>query len=263
MLNILVCVKQVIDPECSVSSFKIDDLGQKVIPPQGTVPVLSPFDENALEAALKIKDEQPTKITVLSMGPSLAKPVLLKAAAVGADEVILLEDPNFVNIDSFATAGVLAQAIKKINEYDVICCGRQAADTDAGLVGPGIAETLGIPLITLAQKIEARGDKLLVEQVTSDGYNVMEATLPVLITVGNEVGELRYPKTKDLLAAKKKKPLSWDAESLEVDAGALAKIELVDMCIPNRKANCKMINGASPEEVGIKLAIQLKEDEVI
>lgn len=263
MLNILVCMKQVLDPEAPVSLFKIDDLGKNIIPPPGTMPVLSPFDENALEAALKIKDAQGAKITVLSMGPSLAKPVLLRVVATGADELILLEDPAFENVDSFSTASILAAAIKRINEYDLIFCGRQAADTDAGLVGPGIAEILEIPLITMAQKVDAIGDKLRVEQITGDGYDVLEAALPVLITVGNEMGELRYPSTKNLMAAKKKKPIIWKAQDLDIDTISLTKIELVDMYIPVKDVKCQMINAASPEEAAIELAAQLRADGVI
>lgn len=264
MLKILVCMKQVLDPEAPLSGFKIADDGKNIIPPPGTMPVLSPFDENALEAALKIKDVQTgTKITVLSVGHGIAKPVLLRAAATGADEIIMVDDASFEKLDSFSTASVLAAAINKIGEYDVIFCGRQAADTDAGLVGPGVAEILGIPLITMAQKVEDIGDKLRVEQVTEGGYNVLEASLPVLITVGNEAGDLRYPSTKNLMAAKKKKSVVWDAKSLGIDAVSLTKTEIVDMYIPVRKVDCQMISGSNAEEAAINLATQLRADGVI
>ncbi|KUO71622.1 MAG: hypothetical protein APF81_01255 [Desulfosporosinus sp. BRH_c37] len=271
MLNILVCIKQVLDPDAPVSSFKINNLGKNIIAPPGTMPVLNPFDENALEAALKIKDVQDVKITVLSMGHNLAKPVFLKAVASGADEVIIIDDPSFEstenssfqNLDSFTTASVLAEAIKKHNKYDIILCGRQAADTDAGLVGPGVAEILGIPLITMAKKIEVARDKLRIEQITSDGYNVLEAALPVLITVGNEMGDLRYPSTKNLMAAKKKKPVVWQAADFNINVLSLTKIEVVDMHIPVKKVDCKMIEAPSPEEKATKLAMQLSQDGVI
>jgi len=263
MPNILVCMKQVLDPEAPVSSFKIDDSGRDIIAPPGTMPVLSPFDENALEAALKIKDVQNVKITVLSMGHNLAKPVLLRAIATGADEVIIIEDPSFEKADSFTTASVLAEAIKKINEYDLILCGRQAADTDAGLVGPGIAEILGIPLIALAKQIEANGDKLRIEQITAEGCNILEAAMPVLVTVGNEIGDLRYPSTKNMMAAKKKKPKEWKATDLGIDISTLTKIEVVDMYIPFKKVDCHMIEAPSSEEAAAQLAMQLSQDGVI
>lgn len=264
MLNIVVCMKQVLDPEAPVSGFKIDEHGKNLIPPPGTMPVLSPFDENALEAALKIKDIQgDTKITVLSMGPSLAKPVLLRTVATGADQVILLEDAAFGEADSFSTAQVLAEGIKQIGQYDVIFCGRQAADTDAGLVGPGIAEILGIPLVTMAQKVEADGNKLRVEQINGDGYDILEVQLPVLITVGNEMGDLRYPSTKNMLAAKKVKPTVWNAGTLNIDFSVLAKLEILDMHIPIRKVDCHMVEGATLEEAAAQLAVQLRQDGVV
>jgi len=257
-------MKQVLDPEASVSGFKIDEQGKNLIPPPGTMPVLNPFDENALEAALKIKDSQgDTKITVLSMGPTLAKPILLRPLATGADQVILLEDPVFKNADSFSTAMILAEGIKQIGNCDIIFCGRQAADTDAGLVGPGIAELLGIPLVTVVQKVTVDGDKLRVEQINGDGYDILEVQLPVLITVGNEMGDLRYPTTKNLLASKKAKPTVWNAEVLSIDVETLGRLEMVDMHIPVRKVNCQMVEGSSPEEAAVQLAIRLKQDGVI
>lgn len=264
MLNIVVCMKQVLDPEAPVSGFKIDEHSKSIIPPPGTMPVLSPFDENALEAALKIKDTQgDTKITVLSMGPSLAKPVFLRTMATGADQVILLDDPIFREADSFFTATTLAETIKQIGCYDVIFCGRQAADTDAGLVGPGIAEMLEISLVTMAQKVEAYENRLRVEQINGDGYDILDVQLPVLITVSNEMGDLRYPTTKNLLASKKAKPTVWDAGVLNIDFGTLKKMELIDMYIPIRKVDCQMAEGTSPEEAAVQLAVLLQQDGVI
>ena len=142
MVRIIVCMKQVLDPEAPSSAFQIDPEAKRVIPPKGVPPVLNPFDENALEAALRIKDTQGAEITVISMGRNLAKPVVRKSLAVGVEQLILLEDDAFEELDSSSTAHVLALAIKKIGEYDLILCGREAADTDAGQVGSGIAEIL-------------------------------------------------------------------------------------------------------------------------
>jgi len=191
MINTIVCMKQVIDPEAPVSAFKIDAEAKRAIPPKGTPPVLNPFDENALEAALRIKGVDGGKITVVSMGRSLVKPVVKKSLAVGADELVLLEDEAFDSFDSHFTAFMLATAIKKIGEYDLIICGRQAADTDAGQVGAGIAELLGIPSITTTRKLEVADSKMRVERTVLDGYEVIEAPIPVLITVNSEIGELR------------------------------------------------------------------------
>ena len=143
-MNMIVCAKQVIDPEAPPASFKIDTANNRVIPPEGVPPVISPFDENAVEAALRIKDKQDSKITVLSLGNNLVRDVVKKPLSMGADELVLLEDEGFVGGDSWSTAYALAMAIKKIGEYDLIFCGRQAADWDSGQVGSGIAEFLGL-----------------------------------------------------------------------------------------------------------------------
>ena len=136
-MNMIVCCKQVIDPEAPPASFKVDAASNTVIPPPGVPPVISPFDENAVEAALKIKDAQGGKITAISLGANLTRDVVKKPLSMGADELVLLEDEAFVNGDSWSTAYALAMAIKKIGEYDIIFCGRQAADWDSGQVGSG------------------------------------------------------------------------------------------------------------------------------
>ena len=137
MLNIIVCMKVVTDPEAPSSTFRLDAEGRKVLPAQGVPPVLNPYDENSLEAALKIKEKQPCKITIISAGRSIPKAVIKKSLAVGADELILIEDEIFEDIDTCTTAGVLAAAIKKAGAFDMILTGRMASDTNAGQSGPG------------------------------------------------------------------------------------------------------------------------------
>src|SRR4030042_6861129 len=136
-MNIIVCCKQVPDPEAPPASFKIDAARNQVVPPPNVPPVISPFDENAVEAALKIKDKQGGKVTVISMGNNLSRDVVKKPLSMGADELILLEDPAFEGGDSWSNAYSLAAAIKTIGKYDIIFFGRQAADWDSGEVGTG------------------------------------------------------------------------------------------------------------------------------
>ena len=259
MLNIIVCVKQVHDPEAPASLFQISSDGMKVISSQGTPPVLNPFDENALEAALRIKDVQEAKITVLSMGFKLAKPVLRKTLAVGADELILLEDEQFQELDSYSSACVLAYAIQKIKNFDIIICGRQAADTDAGQVGSGIAEILQIPDITLASKVDVSGDKVLVERLMGDGFEVVEASMPLLITASNEIGILRYPPLKKLMAAQKMRVIFWDSADLDLENIPKNRVKLQKLSIPQLNRDCHMISGDDPEEMAATLAEVLTE----
>src|SRR5512136_483128 len=158
-MNIIVCVKQVNDPEAPPASFKIDSAANKVIPPPGMPPVISTFDEYAVEAALRIKEKAGGKVTAISLGANLLRDVVKKPLSMGADDLVLLEDPAYIDGDSWSTAYALSQAIRKIGQFDLILCGRQAADWDSGQVGSGIAEILGLPSVTLAKKIDVEGQK--------------------------------------------------------------------------------------------------------
>ena len=266
-MNIIVCVKQVIDPEAPPASFKIDPSSNTVVPPSGIPPVISLFDENAVEAALRIKDAQGGKITIISLGINLLRDVIKKPLSMGADELILLEDEAFVEGDSWSTAHTLAMAIKKIGEYDLIFCGRQAADWDAGQVGSGIAEILGLPSITLAKKIDVTDGKARVERVTADGYEVVEVSLPALITVSNELGEARYPTIRGIMAAKKKEPVIWKladigGEPSQVGAAG-RRTKLLKLFQPVREGKCEIIEGESPEEAAMNLALKLRGAKIL
>ncbi|MBW1824772.1 MAG: electron transfer flavoprotein subunit beta/FixA family protein, partial [Deltaproteobacteria bacterium] len=206
-MHIIVCIKQVPDPEGPRDSFEINEALNQV-QPIGIPPVLSLFDENALEAALRIKDTggQDVKITVLSIGKRVSNAVMFKALAAGADELLRVEDPAFESgkLDSFLTAKAISQAIKKIGNFDLILVGRQAADWNSGQTGIYVAGNLGIPCITLAQKVTVKSNSALVERLRTNGYEVVKTGLPAVIMVSNEVGELRYHAMKERREAKKK-----------------------------------------------------------
>jgi len=266
-MNMIVCVKQVIDPEAPPASFKIDSASNKVVPPPGVSPVISPFDEQAVEAALRIRDAQGGKITVISMGVNLLRDVVKKPLAMGADELILLEDDAFTEGDSWSTAYALAMAIKKIGDYDLIFCGRQAADWDAGQVGSGIAEILGLPSVTVAKKVETADGKAKVERVTADGYEVVEVSLPALITVSNELGEPRYPTMKGIMAAKKKEPTIWKPADIGAEPAQVGtagrRTRIVKLFQPVREGKCEIISGETPEEAAVGLAAKLREAKIL
>jgi electron transfer flavoprotein beta subunit len=266
-MNMIVCCKQVLDPEAPPASFKIDAGSNKVVPPADVPPVISPFDENAVEAALRIKDAQGGKITIISMGNNLVRDVVKKPLSMGADELILLEDAAFEGGDSYTTANALSAAIKKIGEYDLIFCGRQAADWDAGQVGAGIAEILGIPSVTLAKKVEVADSKAKVERVVTDGYQVVEVTLPALITVSNELGEARYATLKGIMAAAKKQPTIWKPADIGLDPSEIGetgrKTKLLKLFQPAREGKCEFIEADTPAEAGTKLADKLREAKLI
>jgi electron transfer flavoprotein beta subunit len=266
-MNMIVCVKQVIDPEAPPASFKIDAATNSVVPPAGVPPVISPFDEQAVEAALRIKDAQGGKITVISLGTGLLRDVVKKPISMGADELILLEDPAFDGGDSWSTASALAAAIKKVGEFDVVFCGRQAADWDSGQVGSGIAEILGLPSVTLAKKVEVGDSKATVERVIPDGYEVIEVGLPALITVSNELGEPRYATIKGIMSAKRKEPIVWTPADLEIDTAQIGaagrRVKMLRLFQPVREGACEIIEGEDEADAGAKLAAKLSEVKLL
>jgi electron transfer flavoprotein beta subunit len=188
----------------------------------------------------------------------MAKPVLKKTIAAGADELILLEDEAFEALDSAQTARALARAIEKLGGADLVLCGRQAADTDAGQVGIGVAAILDLPAVTVARKVEVAAGKVRVERVTADGHEVIEAGLPALVTASNEIGELRFPPVKATIAAQKVQPTVWTAADLGLDLAGAARTNLEKYYVPDRNVQCEMITGANPGEIAEGVAQILK-----
>jgi len=262
MANIIVCIKQVLDPEAPTSTYKVDEATRRMTQ-KGVPPVMSPFDENALEAALRIKAATQAKVTVLSLGFNLSKAVLRKALAAGADDLILLEDAAYDNLDSVTTANVLSAAIKKIGAWDLILTGRQAADWNAGVVGSGIAEILNIPSVTLVSKVDIVDGKLKAERVTPDGSEVIESPLPALATVSNELGGLRSIALKEIMAAQKKPITTWNNAEMGLDPAKFSRMKIQTLFIPQIQSHVEIVKGATPEEAGANLALKLKEKKLI
>jgi len=261
-LKIIVCLKQVPDPEGPPSAFKVDSDAKKVIP-EGIPPVINPFDENALEAALRLKDSCGGKVIAISMGEKLVKPVLRKALSVGADELILLEDVHFKELNSYSTAYVLSTAIKKIGEYDIILAGRQAGDWDFGQTGLIVAEILQIPSINLGKKLRVEDGKVVIEKLKRNGYEIVRTSMPALITISSEIGDLRMASVKAIKDAREKPLTVWGIPELEVEPQRLAVREIYRLSAPSRERKCTFIEGQALQEKGENLVIKLREDKVL
>ncbi len=265
-MNILVCVKQVIDPEAPPSSFKIDTATNQA-EMRGAPPVIDPYGEYAVEASLKLKEAQGGNVTVLSLGNGLLREVVKKPLAMGADALILLEDEAFADGDSWATASALAGAIKKIGQYDIILCGREASDTNAGQTGAAIAEILDLPCVNLARKIEIIDSTAKIERVASSGYDVIEVQLPAVATVSNEIGEPRYPTIKGIMSAKKIEPVVWKPADIGLDASrtgsAGRRIKINRLFQPVYEGKCEFVEGETPEESAANLALKLREGKAL
>jgi electron transfer flavoprotein beta subunit len=256
-MHTIVCVKQVLDPEIPPAKFKIDPETKKVVPPTGVPPVISVFDERAVEAACRLKDKNKGKITVISMGTAKAADVVRHAISMGADDGFVLDDAAFENLDSFGTAYVLSKAIQKIGAYDLVLCGRQAADWGAGQVG----SILAIPVVTFACNIEAVDKTLKVKRLVKDGFEVLEAPMPSLITVSSEIGLPRLPGGMGLMMARRKVIPIWKAADIGAEASKLDKAnahsEITGLSVPIRKSECEIITGANPGEAAGNLASKI------
>jgi electron transfer flavoprotein beta subunit len=260
-MNIIVCVKQVLDPEIPPAKFKIDPEAKQVIAPPGVPPVISVYDERAVEAACRLKDKHKGKITVISMGSEKASDVVKHAISMGADDGFVLNDGAFENLDSFGTAYVLTKAIQKIGGYDLVLCGRQAADWGAGQVGSILAEMLGVPVITLACDIEAVENNIRVKRIVNDGYEVLEAPMPSLVTVSSEIGLPRLPAGMRLMLARKKQIPIWKAQDIGAEASQLDKgnahTEITSLTVPTRKTECEIVTGDTPSDAAVNLVSKL------
>lgn len=268
-MHIIVCVKQILDPEIPPSRFNIDPENLKVIPPEGIPPVINPFDEQAMEAALRIKDaRKDTRITALSLGDSHSRDILKHCLSMGADEAFLLEDKAFSACDTAGIAHVLSMAIHKIGAFDLVLCGRQAADWDEGQAGAFIAENLGISLITLARKVSLDGgpvSRLVVERVTLEGYEVVQANLPALVTISNELGQPRLPTGMGIMQAMRKKINTWSAPDTNADLSVLqaARLKMLRLYKPARESKCDFAEGKDAADAASNLALKLREAKII
>ena len=263
-LNIVVCAKQVVDPETPASAFRIDPDAKRVLPAAGIPPVVNGFDENAVEAALQLKESVGANITVVSVGNGFVMDVMKKPLSMGADSLILVDDPAVADLDAFATAQSLAEAIRKVGEFDLVLCGRQASDWDNAMVPLGVAELLGLPCVTLAQKIEVEDDGIVVQRALTDGYEVVRSPLPALVTVSNELGEPRYPTLRGIMMAGRKSPTMWTASDLGLGEDDLApRLTLEDLYVPVSDQQCEFIEGEDEAEAGRNLALKLREARLI
>lgn len=221
-MHMVVCLKQVPD----VTEIRIDPVTNTLIR-EGVPSIINPYDLNALEEALAIKDKHGGRVTVISMGPPMALEILNKAVAMGADEGILLSDRAFAGADTLATSYVLAMAIKKLDEKEkvaLVFCGKQAIDGDTAQVGPGIAARLSYPLLTYIDSIEElrpADNYIRVKRKVKAGFEITESRMPLLLTVNRDINEIRYESLPDLIRAARYEPLVWGKEDLNLDADKL------------------------------------------
>ena len=261
-MKIIVCVKQVPD----TTEVKIDKKTNTLIR-EGVPSILNPDDANALEQALAIKDEmEDVHITVVSMGPPQADVMLRECLAMGADEAVLVSDRAFGGSDTWATSNAIASAIRKIGEYDIIFAGRQAIDGDTAQVGPQISEKLDIPQVTYVEGMEIVGDKVKVQRQLEDGYEIIEAPMPVLLTAVKELNEPRHMYIDKIFDAYKKEIPVFSINDVDItpeQVGLKASPTRVFRSFtPEVKGQGEILRG-SDKEVASRLVSEFKKAHII
>jgi electron transfer flavoprotein beta subunit len=220
MMKIFVCIKQVPDPNTTVS--KLDSETKRLVR-SGVSLVLDPGDESTISAAIKLRDTVGnSELVAVSMGPASAQEAMRRALAMGADRAILVTDPALAGSDALSTARVLAAVAKK-EGADLIFCSTESTDGYTGMVPGGIAEFLGIPQLTFAREIKLEGEKAVIKRVTPTGYKTVECSLPAVVTIASGSFEAIYPTMKGIMSAKKKPFSQLTLKDLGIDASQVGE----------------------------------------
>jgi electron transfer flavoprotein beta subunit len=257
----------VLDPD-AVNNYaiagrlEIGDDGKSLT--QTAIPrLINGFDEQAIEAALRIADAGvDCEITVVSIGEDPSK-ILKHCAALGANSLVAIK-ASAADLDCHATAAILSAQIEKSGGADLVLCGRQASDDDQGVVPALIAERLGMPLVTFARSVEVSGDSLKIVRVMPDGDEGVEVACPVVVTVSNELGDPRYPTAASKIKARKVKPQQVTAADLGLgDADLAPRTRMVKQYVPTIQGNCEFVDGDTPAAQADALIARLREESLL
>jgi electron transfer flavoprotein beta subunit len=250
-MNIIVCLKQTFDTEEKIvlENGKISEDGVEFI--------INPYDEYAVEEAIKLRDEHGGEVTVVTVGPERAESALRTALAMGADKAVIVDDEG-IDTDEYSTAKILAAVIKD-REYDIILGGNMAVDNGSGQVGPRLAEELGIPQVTTITKLEIDGGKATIERDVEGDLEVIEVSLPVLVTAQQGLNEPRYPSLPGIMKAKKKPMERLTVDDLNIDGDAGAKTAVIETYLPPKKEAGRILSGDIADQA--KELVQLLRNE--
>ena len=261
-MHVVVCIKQV----PGTTKVQINPETNTLIR-EGVEAIINPFDENALEAALVLKETKGAKVTVVCMGPPQAETALRETLARGADDVVLLCDRAFAGSDTWATSYALAQGIRMLDKVDIVFCGKQAIDGDTAQVGPGVAEFLGWPVITYVRKLEVDGEKVKIERTFEDGYEKIEAPLPVVVTTVKEMNVPRMASLKGRMAAKKAQIKLVTADAAKADPNEIglkgSPTRVVRIFTPPKKVAGVKIDGTEPLLAAREIVAKLRDQKLI
>jgi electron transfer flavoprotein beta subunit len=248
-MKIIVCIKQVPDAR----DVRLDPV-TNTLAREGVQSIMNPYDQHALEEAVRLKEIHGGEVVVLTMGPPQAEEMLRQAISCGADRAVLVSDRAFAGADTWATSYTLEHALKKTGNFDLILCGKQAIDGDTAQVGPGLATRLGIPYLTCVQKVrEGTNTGLIVERMMDDGYDVVAVDYPVLLTVVKNINEPRVPSIKGKMKAKKAEIMRLNAEDIGADPACIglpgSPTKVVNVFPPDARSDRSVLTGTLDEQL--------------
>lgn len=248
-MKIVVCVKQVPDAKDVRLDPETNTLAR-----EGVESIMNPYDQHALEEAVRLKEQLGGEVTVITMGPPQAEEILRLAISCGADNGVLVSDRSFAGADTWATAYTLAKAIEKVGDFDLFLCGKQAIDGDTAQVGPGLAMRMDIPYLTCIQKVrEADENKLIAERMMDDGYDIVEVEYPALLTVVKDINEPRVPSLKGKMKAKKAEIVMLSAEDIGAEPNCIglpgSPTQVVKVFPPQPRGERAVFNGSLDEQL--------------
>jgi electron transfer flavoprotein beta subunit len=258
--RIIVCLKQAVD----VTQLKVDVATRQLIT-TGAPKKISDFDKNALEEAIRIREKlADVEVVTLTMSSEDPKTVLREALAMGADKAYVVNNAEVENTDTSGTAYVLAEAARKIGQFDLILCGETSLDSFSGLVGSRIAELLKLPQITSVRKLSIEGDNVTAERALEDESETVKTKMPALLTVTREINQPRIPSLMMIMKASKKEIVTWTLADLQIQREKLApKIEVIEALAPKMERKKVKITGETVQEVAEKLAKALIQEGVV
>ena len=261
-MKIVVCIKQV--PE--TADVRINPETNTLIR-EGVQSMINPFDEYAIEEALRLKEKVGGEVIVITMAPPQGVEALKEAVSLGVDSAILVSDRAFAGSDTWATSYALSCAIKHIGDVDLVLCGKQAVDGDTAQVGPGIAQFLGFPYVAFVRKVdEVTSEKMVVERMMEDGSAKVELPLPALLTVVKEINTPRLPSLRGKMKAKKIEIPTWSAEEIKADVDELglkgSPTQVVKIFTPPKRGKGEMLEG-EPDVVAEELFSKLRKDSIL
>jgi electron transfer flavoprotein beta subunit len=248
-MKIIVCVKQVPDAK----DVRLDPV-TNTLAREGVQSIMNPYDQHALEEAVRLKENHGGEVVVMTMGPPQAEGMLREAISCGADQAVLVSDRSFAGADTWATSYTLEHALKKIGSFDLILCGKQAIDGDTAQVGPGLATRLGIPYLTCIQKVlEGKETGLIVERMMDDGYDLVAVDYPALLTVVKDINEPRVPSLRGKMKAKKAEIVRLSAEDIGADPACIglpgSPTKVVNVFPPEARGERSVLTGTLDEQL--------------